>query len=298
MENTPILQSVIDNIEEGVYFVDRARVIRMWNAAAQTISGYAPNEVTGMHCHETQLNHIDSDGHPLCELCCPLYATMNDGKQRSSDVLLRHKNGHRVPIKVRAIPVYEGDKIIGALEIFTPTSPIRYDDNLVESLTSFAMRDALTGLPNRSYMESYLSYRLQEYERAEETFSVLFADVDNFAHFNNNYGHAAGDEVLKAIASSFNSNMRRIDTMGRWGGEEFLAVLDTKPDTDLNALGQKVCELFAAAHVEYEGKPLHITVSIGITGVQHGDTVQSIVNRADALMYESKRLGKNRCTTK
>lgn len=297
MQNTAILQTIIDNIEEGVYFVDRTRTIKMWNAAAQQISGYTQDEMVGLRCQDTHLNHIDKEGYPLCELSCPLYATIGDGMRRSADVLLRHKAGHRVPIKVRAIPVYDDNKeIVGALEIFTPASSTQYEDNLVESLISLAMRDSLTGLPNRAYMESYLQHKFSEFERYGKKFCVLFTDVDNFNHFNNYYGHAVGDAVLQTISKSFQKNLRQTDVMGRWGGEEFLAVIDTGPNSDLQAIGNKICRLVSTAQVMHQNKPLNVTASVGVAEVQEGDTPESITIRADFLMYQSKKSGKNCCT--
>lgn len=296
MPDTSILQTIIDNIEEGVYFVDRDRTIRMWNAAAQQISGYGPEEVVGLTCQKTKLNHIDKEGYPLCELSCPLYATIGDGVRRSAEVLLRHKAGHRVPIKVRAIPVYNKNEIIGALEIFTPVSATQYEDNLVESLISLAMRDALTGLPNRAYMESYLQHKLSEFERSGKRFCVLFGDVDNFNHFNNNYGHAVGDAILQNISKSFQNNLRKTDVIGRWGGEEFLAVIETNPNSDLQAIGDKICRLVASSGVMHQDELLNVTASVGVAEVQEGDTADSIVIRADFLMYQSKKSGKNCCT--
>lgn len=297
MLDTPLFRTIVDNIEEGVYYVDPERTILLWNKGAEKITGYAASEVLGRHCQDDILNHIDHEGHPLCLMCCPLYATMGDGQQRKAEVLLRHKKGYRVPVRVNAIPIYEGDAVVGALEVFSPTSPVQYEDSFVQSLTSRAMRDQLTGLPNRAYLESFLHYKLQEFRRFGSLFCVLFADIDNFSRVNNEYGHTAGDNVLCGIAAALTEHLRKADKVGRWGGEEFLGVFDLRAEEDIHIMGEKVRSILDIAHTMPDGTPRRVTCSLGITAVRPGDTADAILQRADTLMYKSKQSGKNCVST-
>ena len=284
--------SIINNLSDGVYFVDRERRITFWNKAAEEISGYTADEIVGRKCEDNLLNHIDAEGRPLCIVGCPLYASIIDGKQRKHEVFLRHKEGHRVPIFVNIFPMLEAGEIVGAIEIFTPNSPVVYKDDLIEQLSNMAMRDALTGLPNRRYLQSFLEYRISEYKRFGANFAVMFMDIDNFSDFNNKYGHDVGDAVLRNVAETIRKNTRKSDMFGRWGGEEFLGIYSIKAMYDAPITAEKVRMLVANTQID-AGEPLSVTVSVGITTVREDDTIESMVERADHLMYKSKTMGKN-----
>lgn len=293
MEHNSLYNTIINNLEDGVYFVDHTRRITMWNRAAERITGFSSEEVVGSHCQHNLLNHIDLEGRPLCLLGCPLFATLGDGMPRGHDVLLRHRDGHRIAVKVKILPIHEDGKVVGAVEIFTPKSEAVHDSKLVDALSDIAMTDQLTGLPNRKYMESLLRYRLQIHERFGSRFCVVFLDIDNFSVFNNTYGHNLGDEVLKSLAASFKNNLREADKMGRWGGEEFVGLFGAGNGTNLLSIAEKVRVLVENSEVRYGDENLRVTASVGATCVRYGDTPESVVQRADALMYRSKKSKKN-----
>lgn len=287
---------IINNLCDGVYFVDNERQITFWNKAAEAITGYTSDEIIGQHCQSNILNHIDREGRPLCVLGCPLYATIIDGHQRKAEVFLRHKEGHRIPIMVNIFPITDETGIIGAIEIFTPSSPIVYEDNLIEKLSDMVMSDHLTGLANRRKIEGYLEYRFHEMKRFQNQFCVVFLDIDNFRTFNNTYGHEAGDSILKSISKSIRSNVRDTDVFGRWGGEEFIGVFEIKNSYEATLLAEKMRILIAGTEIFHGDCCLSVTASLGVTVARDTDSIESVVKRADSLMYESKQKTKN-CVT-
>ena len=297
MQKEDLYFEIINNINDGIYFVNQERKIEFWNKAAEEISGYKAEEVIGQNCGENLLNHIDSEGKPLCIVGCPLYATMIDGEQRKTEVFFRHKDGHRVPVFVNIFPIKKDGKIVGAIEIFTPHSPVVYKDDLVEQLSNMAMSDSLTGLPNRRYLQSFLEFKANEHKRFHSQFAVMFMDIDDFRSFNNTYGHDAGDEVLKRIAETLKKNTRKTDLFGRWGGEEFLGIYTIKEPKDLLIIAEKVRMLVANTQIVYDNQPLFVTASIGITSFKEGDSIELLFERSDQLMYMSKTTGKNKSTT-
>ncbi len=296
MTSETLYLHIIDNLCDGVYFVDQERRITFWNKAAEEITGYKKEEIVGKCCQSNLLNHIDCDGRPLCLLGCPLYSTLIDGKQRKDDVFLRHKNGHRIPILVNIFPIVEENDIIGAVEIFTPKSPAVYDDDLIERLSDYAMNDQLTRLANRRKVESYLEYMFHEMMRFQSKFCVIFLDIDNFSSFNNTYGHETGDNVLQSVSKSIMLSVRKNDVFGRWGGEEFIGVFEIKNNHDALVLAEKVRMLISNTEIPYEGSNLSVTASLGVTVARTDDTIDSVIKRADSLMYLSKEKGKN-CVT-
>ena len=292
-----IYVAIISNMQDGAYFVDQNRRILFWNASAERITGYTKEEIIGKECPESNLHHIDEEGRPLCQVGCPLFATNIDGKQRQERVFVRHKDGHRIPIRVNIFPIRNGDEILGSIELFTQDSPTKYDDVLIAKLSGMAMHDDLTRLPNRRYLESFLGYKLSQFDHFGQSFAVVFADIDNFSAFNNTYGHEAGDAVLQNIAKTFQKNLRKDDLIGRWGGEEFVAIFTIENEYEGTILADKMRAMIENTEIDYNGETLHVTLSVGVTCVKMGDTAESIVDRADHLMYESKAKGKNRTTS-
>jgi two-component system cell cycle response regulator len=285
--------SILDTICDGVYFIDAERRILYWNKAAENITGYTSDEMVGKTCIDSQLRHMDGEGRALCSADCPLLAILKDGKPRKERIFVWHKNGHSIPIVINISPYFENGKVAGAIKVFSQESPTVYEDDLVERLSGIAMHDALTGLPNRRYIESFLSYKLDEYARFGKLFAVLFADIDNFGSFNNRYGHDVGDAVLTSIASSIHASIRKSDLIGRWGGEELVGIYSIVKPFDAPILAEKFRKLISNTQVPSKEGPLHVTVSAGITVIRPSDTADSIVERADMLMYKSKRAGKD-----
>ena len=296
MEKEKLYLEIINALKDGVYFVDQERRITFWNKAAEEITGYSKDEIIGVKCQDTNLNHIDQDGVNLCEVGCPLYATIIDGTQRSGDVFVRHKNGQRIPIKVNMFPVEENGQIVGGVEVFLQSSPVVYDDHLIEDLASSASSDKLTGIPNRRSLETFLEFKLGESRRFGRKFCVVFIDLDNFGSFNKNYGHDIGDAVLKAISGSVMHTIRNKDMFGRWGGEEFLGIFEVGQDHEATLISEKIRVLISKSEVDIDnkGSKAAISASIGTTVVRDDDTLVSIVQRADELMRSSKHKGKNR----
>src|SRR5215510_10153028 len=118
-------KNIIDNLYDGVYFVDRDRVINYWNKGAERITGYSAEQTIGRACRDNLLNHVTANGVQLCQDHCPLAAVMQDGKEREAEVFLHHANGHRVPIVVRATAMRDSEgNIIGAVESFSNNSSV------------------------------------------------------------------------------------------------------------------------------------------------------------------------------
>ena len=296
MDKQQLYLSIIDSMHDGVYFVDTERNIQFWNKAAEEITGYKAEEIIGKQCQFSKLNHIDGEGRPLCIVGCPLFSTILDGEQRRANVFVRHKEGYRFPIMVNIFPIYEGDEIIGAVEMFTRNSPKVYEDNLIENLTGIAMHDTLTALPNRRYLESFMKFKFDEHAHFGRSFAILFADIDNFGKFNNTYGHDVGDAILCNIATSLKNTMRSSDLVGRWGGEEFIGIYTIAKNSEAVIVAEKFRQLVNNTEVVVKDTTLSVSVSVGVTIVTRDDDMHSIVERADHLMYESKQNGKNRVT--
>jgi len=295
MELNNKLAEVLDNLYEGVYFVDQHRNITSWNKGAQKITGFSAEEVVNKKCYANILNHVDEHGVVLCFSGCPLHATMKDGKAREATVYLQHKKGYRVPIMVKTLPIVDDTSVItGGIEIF---SEIRDDHVLISKLEHYqkeAAEDALTKVPNRKYMAAIIESKIREFNAVNLPFGLLFLDIDDFKKINDTYGHDTGDEVLKMLTETTKSVLRKNDTIGRWGGEEFIIVFSDIERDGLKIVSDKIVKLVEASRLRQTKTEIGVTISVGATISLPADSVTTIVKRADDLMYLSKTHGKNR----
>jgi len=290
-------KALIENISDGLYLVDLNRHIIYWNQEAENITGYRAEEVLGRRCRDNILVHVDMNGNSLCRGNCPIDATMRDGGHRDARVFLHHRDGHRVPVWIRAAPLRDtAGNIVGGAELFTDLSASNAITEQIQELEQLSLLDDLTQLANRRFVEMELESRISEKNRYGAAFGVVFMDIDHFKRVNDTYGHDVGDRVLKTVARTFINTARPSDLMGRWGGEEFIGILRRVNGNGLHNAAERIRSLVEKSQVRENGMRLQVTVSIGGTLATNDDTVESILKRADKLLYQSKENGRNRCT--
>ncbi|MFL9812026.1 diguanylate cyclase [Stutzerimonas sp. VN223-3] len=167
---------------------------------------------------------------------------------------------------------------------------------LSQHLQTMAISDPLTGCYNRRYFTEIAEKMVSAAQRHDRCISVLMLDIDFFKKINDNYGHPAGDEMLKAVAAACQSVLRQPDFLVRFGGEEFVAIL---PDTDTTAAlvaAERALQVVQALQVETGQHVLEATVSIGIAEYFEGESsLDKALARADSALYHAKRSGRNRC---
>lgn len=291
-------KSLIDNLYDGVYFVDENRLITYWNNGAERITGYSAQDVLGRFCHANILDHVTEEGQHLCKEGCPLMATIQDGEPREAQVFLRHSDGYRVPVLVRTTPIYDDQhEIVGAVEVFSNNQSLLKMKERVNELEKDVFQDALTEVGNRKLLEIKIGTALHEYHQLHVPFGLLFLDVDRFKSINDTYGHHEGDRVLQAVAANMTDHLRSTDICGRWGGEEFVALLQNINNANsLAHIAEKLRAMIASSSITINTVKIPVTVSIGAVLVHEGDTLDSLIERADGLMYQSKQGGRNRVT--
>lgn len=158
-----------------------------------------------------------------------------------------------------------------------------------------ALHDPLTELPNREAYNERAQAEVQRWERYRRPLCLAIFDIDHFKNINDNYGHQAGDRVLKVIGRSIAKRLREVDFFCRYGGEEFVALLpETTGETALEVL-DKIRAAIANASFNYKDQPLEITVSVGISAFNQEDKLEDVFERADRALYNAKSSGRN-CT--
>lgn len=213
------------------------------------------------------------------------------------------------------VPVSRQGRVVAILRLANKASPYRLADlqavmaladlawDLVEKkrleaeLVELANTDSLTGLDNRRYFLSKLNTELDRLGRFEIPLAaVLMLDFDHFKKINDHLGHAAGDAVLRHCAALMRDSLRKIDSCGRLGGEEFCILLLGSDIAAAQAFGERLRQKIANNPCQYEQDAIQVTVSIGITSLHQTDTQASdVLSRADRALYRAKTLGRNRC---
>jgi len=167
---------------------------------------------------------------------------------------------------------------------------------LREALRAQSVRDALTGLYNRRYLEEVLDREMRRAGRAAQTLGVLMLDLDHFKRFNDTYGHEAGDAVLRETATFLLKNVRAEDFVCRFGGEEFVIILPTADLEGSRARAERLRSKMAELTILHQGRSLGmVTFSVGVAAFpEHGMSPQELMAAADAALYEAKRGGRDR----
>jgi diguanylate cyclase (GGDEF)-like protein/PAS domain S-box-containing protein len=291
-----LFKQVMDNLVDGVYFTDRERRITYWNQAAENLSGYLAEEVVGKSCDDNFLMGVDGSACLLCGGACPLRRTLEDGRPHRAEVYLHHKGGHKVPVEVRVSPIQDSNgEIVGAVEIFSDNSRHRALRDRAKELAKMAFLDPASQVGNRRYLEQQLSQQLSYYYKSGTQFGIILADLDQLKKINDSYGHVSGNASLVSVAKTLSSCLRASDVVGRWGGDEFLAILPGITRKILMNASEKCRTLVAESTVSVEnGLQVAVTVSIGAAMVAPGDSSDSIFKRADERLYISKQSGRNR----
>lgn len=191
------------------------------------------------------------------------------------------------------LPIRHRDELGFAMSVFNDMV-LRLRENHDE-LEKLSTTDPLTGLANRKQLMETFALHLERYQRNQTPFSILMADLDHFKQVNDHHGHLAGDAVLKQVGNIFSSTLRAIDTAGRYGGEEFLIILDGSREHEAQQTAERLRKAVEESEIDFEGKTLKVSISIGVATVSNiVATEAGLISDADKALYEAKKGGRNR----
>jgi diguanylate cyclase (GGDEF)-like protein len=165
---------------------------------------------------------------------------------------------------------------------------------LYRAATQSALRDPLTDTGNRIAMDQTLAREIELSRRHLQPLSLLMLDIDHFKQINDTHGHSAGDDVLKAVAASIKSQLRNVDMVFRFGGEEFLILLSNTSREAAALVGERLRMAAQAEEYIADGRSIELTVSLGCATLLPGESIESLLRRADNALYVAKREGRNR----
>lgn len=291
------LETLAKSMFDGLLQVDLDGRIVLWNKGAERITGCSPDAMTGQNCKTVFAGSSQDSTAKLFDNIGMIFKTLADGVEREGLIAFKHKEGYFLKLLVRIIAIRnEKGKITGAFEIMNDNKVLISIHQQNKKTDQTVLLDSGTGIGNRAHIELKIRNALEESQLSGIPMGILFIDIDKFKDFNDTYGHLVGDKVLRFVANTLRQNLRTSDSCGRWGGEEFIVlVLDSNLD-GLMKIAEKLRRLVESGGISDGEKDLHTTISIGATVATGTDTLNSLLERADKLMYQSKEAGRNRTT--
>jgi diguanylate cyclase (GGDEF)-like protein/PAS domain S-box-containing protein len=282
------LKVITDVLGEGLLFVDTRGTVLFANPEALSLLKITPDEIKGETVTNIFFRFSTEKNFLLNCITKGLNYDENNG-------VLINRSGEEIPVMISGRPVYKNKNLDGTVITFRDiTEQKKYLQSLEtinKLLEKQAKTDALTGIFNRMKFDEILAKEIQRSKRNRVPLSLIICDIDHFKIINDQYGHQAGDKVLKRLTRLISTNIRSIDFFARWGGEEFVIL---SPGTDINGaeiLAEKIRKK-VESHIFSD--PEHLTLSFGVASYRTGDNAAKLINRADEAMYEAKENGRNR----
>ncbi|WP_041402310.1 diguanylate cyclase [Planctopirus limnophila] len=288
----------LDELYDGFSIIDCSRRMLVWNRGAVKTHRRPAREVLNTIWKPQVFGYADDRGVPLATSQCPLEAIFATGSSYAATLNMTDGEGEPVSVELQAFPLIDRNQRLQAVaEIYrrTERDETSHVSPEVHALKMMASRDALTRVANRGELDSQIEQLLKKYnsESQNEVFSVIFVDADHFKSINDKHGHTVGDQVLVELARLLQHESYSGEIIGRYGGEEFIVLC---PATDVE-LAVRKSERFRMSiqSMRFADYPsLRITASFGVSQVVNGDTVASLVERADKALYQAKQTGRNR----
>lgn len=283
------LQSVIQNVMDGIITISESGDIEAFNPAAEDIFGYVQQEVLGKNL-KMLMPEPDRSAHDRY-----LSRYLQTGQARIIGVRGREVTGLRKSGESFPMELSVSEMVLGGHRYFIGIARDITERKRAESkIAHLAHYDYLTDLPNRALLLDVLNHSLALAVRNKIKVAVLFLDLDGFKHINDTLGHDAGDLLLKGVAARLKKSIRNSDTVARVGGDEFIVVLDNiGTDEDVPHVANKIISALSDAF-DLKGLPGRVGASIGISVFpDDSDNSVQLVKQADQAMYLAKQSGKN-----
>ncbi len=291
---------LLESMYDGFTIVDSDMKHVLWNRGAEKLFGRPVRTMIGQTWSPQKMALHDSQDRPLPESAYPINQVLENEEPLFSTVRIQHTSGEWIDVEVQTLPITdEQGKLHGIVEIFRNQNRPSSNSLEYKELQKVATQDALTSVANRGELETNLARWMSDFssQKKSRPFSVIFLDIDFFKSINDNYGHNVGDEVLISLARLMKTECYSGELVGRYGGEEFVILC---PDTTLEQGVQRAERLRKAivkADVSTTRSEIRVTSSFGVSEAEQGDSVESVIRRADKALYVSKETGRNKTTS-
>ncbi|MGH9496892.1 MAG: diguanylate cyclase domain-containing protein [Candidatus Sulfotelmatobacter sp.] len=281
LDDSDLCRDILEKLPSALCIFDMKNRIVLWSDGAERVTGHTRHETIGRVCVAEPLAH---HGESKCEFCgdqSPAAQTIRTSHSIESAGFLHHKAGHELPVIVRAVPIHNAHgSIIGAVETLEEQASASIE-HLDHGLKVPGCVDDITGLATHAVMQSHLREALGTFHELHLPFSVACFALQGLDRFRASFGLEASSSLLRVTGRSLEAATWGTDSAGRWSDDQFLVILNGCPESAVGAVGDRLRGMLAANSIEWWGERRSLPVSVGMTSARNGDTVESLVMRAE-----------------
>ena len=300
-------KTLLDCLFDAVYTVDNEGCIIYWNESCERITGYSSEEILGQQYNIGPLVFAEDPETQIPDEEVSDESSVNSDTGRDSGIQIvletgmpgtwkgyvRRKNGQRIPIESHISPIRDAEgTITGAVEVFRDISVRVALEDAHRQVLQMSRKDLLTALFNRAAINELLKTEIERSSRYDQPLSVIMMDIDLFKRINDRYGHDVGDKVLAKMGAILQHNLRKPDTAGRWGGEEFLIVAPGSDNISAAQLAERLRQYIK--DIPQGQVPEPITASFGVSQLQRNQGIDKLIYVADMALYRAKNSGRDK----
>lgn len=272
-----LLAALLEEMDGGIYIVDGERRILYWNRGAEKITGYLAQQVIGRPCQSDLLMHCDLEGKVLCGSGCPLAGVIEDGAPREVTVYLRHRDGHRLPVHVRARPLRDSQgHIVGVLELFEPA--------VAPGRGRLRLETEPPAPVTREYAEWELAHALAALRRFGHRAAWVGVELDHAGEWEHRFGPGFLEAAMLRVAETLDANLGSRDLLVRWSRTGFRILLSQPEPLQAAEVGRKLTMLVRASTVPWWGDACTVTVSVAAAEATDEDSVESLEGKVRELL--------------
>ncbi len=286
-------KTLLENMQDGVIFVDARAEIKLWSHAVESMTGIGSSAVTGRTWVPAMLQLTDIFGQPITADNCPLQSCLTSGKKLAGEYKLSGRSGREIKTELTFVPAKSADGSLQGAVILLHDASVQLDlQRQLKDLHAYSMLDPLTQVANRAEFERVLDQFVHAKHGSDFKCSLIVCDIDFFKSINDKYNHHIGDQALISFAQLLKKFVRSKDLVARYGGEEFVILCG---DCDLVSAVERAEEirvtLTKTPQQMLNGKC--ITASFGVAELLKSDSATDFFVRADTALLKAKELGRN-----
>jgi two-component system, cell cycle response regulator len=272
-DHPELYRSLLDSLPAGVYVLDRERRVRFWNQEAEHLTGHLAHEAIGHDGTGHLLEPCDGDGRILSRDECPVARTLLDGKAQPFLGFYLHKNGHRVAVQGRTRALLEhSNLIVGAIVVFEDAFAGR------EKTETWGCLDPTTGIPSHRLTRSVLSECVAGMERSQQGFGVLRIRLLGLDEFRSRHGIQSAIPFLRTAAHTLRHSLDPENFLGRWGEDEFMAVLPSASPVMAAATAETLYSLVTHSEISWWGDRFPVKAVVSYAVAWPGDQLERLLN--------------------
>jgi GGDEF domain-containing protein len=286
LEDPQLLRAILDNLQIGIYVTDKQRRVVFWNDGAEKITGYMRHAVLGHVCGGTMEIGRERMICPFCGRAHMPEETLKDGSVADAQIYLEHKAGYLLPVHARAVPIRDAHgSVVGALRIFEEHQTVLSSSK--KHLATHGCLDELSGVPNHRFTEFHLKESLLSFAEYNLPFGILCIAIAGIDRLRETYGREATFAMLHMVAQTAVHVLGPTAFLGRWGENEFIGIVVNCDRAELDKRGAELQHVGSNAHITWWDDRISVEVLVTKAMVRPGDTLQTLLERAERRFEKS-----------